>query len=236
MSSKHPLYVLCGCDEMNRFRNTVKLLPMLKEDLEIVNKKLDYRKRRAEQLLENSGVGNRFFEADFKSYEREYMPAAFDVALRYADEFDRNDGMGLIFTGDNGTGKTHLAAAIASHIINNFYVTVSFVVFTEVLSAIRKAIAKGTNEAEEIEEQMCNSSLLIIDDLGKEKESQFTKELLYRVINTRYKEKLPLIITTNLTLQELAARLDYAVFSRIVEMCRAVDMRGRDYRLKDFWE
>lgn len=217
---------------MNQFREKTNQLPRLVEELEIVDKKLSYRKRKAEQLLENSGIGERFLESNFENYERKCMPAAFDVALQYAEKFDHNRGMGLIFTGNHGTGKTHLAAAIASHIIKNFYVTVNFVVFTDILSDIRNAIATGSNEVASIENQMCSSSLLIIDDLGKEKQSQFTNELLYRVVNTRYKEMLPLIITTNYTMQELAKRLDYAVFSRIVEMCRAVDMTGDDYRLR----
>lgn len=234
ISSRRPLYVFCGCDEMNQFRDKANQLPRLVEELEIVDKKLAYRKRKAEQLLGNSGIGERFLEASFENYERKCMPAAFDAAVEYADEFDHNRGTGLIFTGNVGTGKTHLAAAIASHIIKNFYVTVDFVVFTDTLSDIRNAIAKGSNETEAIENQMCSSSLLIIDDLGKEKQSQFTNELLYRVINKRYKENLPVIITTNYTLQELAERLDYAVFSRIVEMCKAVDMTGDDYRVKSY--
>jgi hypothetical protein len=134
---------------MNQFRDKANQLPRLVEELEIVDKKLSYRKRKAEQLLENSGIGERFLESNFENYERKCMPAAFDVALQYAEKFDNNRGMGLIFTGNHGTGKTHLAAAIASHIIKNFYVTVNFVVFTDVLSDIRNAIATGSNDKKE---------------------------------------------------------------------------------------
>ena len=85
-----------------------------------------------------------------------------------------------------------------------------------------------------IEERMRKADLLVIDDLGKEKPSPFTNELFYRVVNGRYKDKLPMIITSNYGVESLSERLDYAVFSRLVAMCRAVEMRGIDYRMKDY--
>ena len=142
----------------------------------------------------------------------------------------------MIFTGGVGTGKTHLAASIASHIINKYSVTVEFVSYVDILADIRAAFSNNTGYEAKIEARLCEAPLLIIDDLGKEKQSKFTEGLLYRVVNKRYNHNLPLIITTNLSLPELEERLDYAVFSRIVELCKAVDMRGRDYRMKDFWD
>lgn len=110
-----------------------------------------------------------------------------------------------------------------------------FVSYVDLLADIRAAFSDKAKDVAKIEEKLCGAPL-IIDDLGKEKQSEFTNELLFRVVNRRYKDNLPLIVTTNYRLPDLAKRLDYAVFSRIVELCKAVDMRGRDYRLKDFWD
>ena len=82
---------------------------------------------------------------------------------------------------------------------------------------------------------MCNADLLVIDDLGKEKVSVFSNEVLYRVINYRYKEKLPIVTTTNADLDFLYESMGEAVFSRLVCICQAVKMQGINYRLKKLY-
>ena len=221
---------------MRQFRDKQHQLSEYEERLLIIGKQIEQKRKHAEKILNESGIGKRFLNVGFENFERERMPDAYDIAFKFADEFDRNKGNGLIFTGGVGTGKTHLAASIASHIINKYSVTVEFVSYVDILADIRAAFSNNTGCEAKIEARLCEAPLLIIDDLGKEKQSKFTDELLYRVVNKRYNHNLPLIITTNLSLPELEARLDYAVFSRIVELCKAVDMRGRDYRMKDFWD
>ena len=230
------IYEICTCQTMRQFRDKQHQLSEYEERLLIIGKQVEQKRKHAERILNESGIGKRFLNVGFENFERERMPDAYDIAFKFADEFDRNKGNGLIFTGGVGTGKTHLAASIASHIINKYSVTVEFVSYVDILADIRAAFSNNTGYEAKIEARLCEAPLLIIDDLGKEKQSKFTDELLYRVVNKRYNHNLPLIITTNLSLPELEARLDYAVFSRIVELCKAVDMRGRDYRMKDFWD
>ena len=162
------------------------------------------------------------------------MPKAYDIALGYVETFDKNDGEGLLFTGDVGTGKTHLAAAIAAEIIRKYLATVEFVSYTEALATMRAAFSESNNNDIILEERMRKADLLVIDDLGKENLSAFTKNVLYRVVNGRYKDKLPLIITSNYGIESLSERLDYGTFSRIVDLCKVVEMRGIDYRMKDY--
>lgn len=206
----------------------------LKEQLMIKQQRDDFQKKRAWKLFEESGVGKRFLTAGFENYERERMPKAYDIALGFAEKFDKNDGEGLLFTGDVGTGKTHLAAAISAEIIRKYSATVEFVSYTEALATIRAAFSESNNNDVKLEERMGKADLLVIDDLGKENLSAFTKNVLYRVVNGRYKDKLPLIITSNYGIESLSKRLDYGTFSRIADVCKVVEMRGIDYRMKDY--
>lgn len=230
------IYDLCVCSTMRDFQDKQHQLSEYEERLCVIDCRLEQGRKHARQILRDSGIGKRFLETCFESFEQEYMPHAYETALQFAEGFDKNQGRGLIFTGDVGTGKTHLAAAIASHIVEKYSVTVEFVSYVDLLADIRAAFSDKVKDVAKIEEKLCEAPVLIIDDLGKEKQSEFTNELLFRVVNRRYKDNLPLIVTTNYRLPELAKRLDYAVFSRIVELCKAVDMCGRDYRLKDFWD
>lgn len=79
---------------------------------------------------------------------------------------------------------------------------------------------------------MCNADLLILDDLGKEKVSVFSNGVLYRAINYRYKNKLPIAATTNTDLNFLYESMGGAVFSRLVCICQAVKMQGINHRFK----
>ena len=224
----------CDCTQMQEYLRQKRQLSELEEQLMIMQQRDDFRKKRAWKMYEESGVGKRFLTASFENYERERMPEAYDIARRFAETFDKNDGEGLLFTGDVGTGKTHLAAAISAEIIRKYAATVEFVSYTEALATMRAAFSESNNNDQILEERMRKADLLVIDDLGKENLSAFTKNVLYRVVNGRYKDKLPLIITSNYGIESLSERLDYGTFSRIVDLCKVVEMRGIDYRMKDY--
>lgn len=232
--SNKTMFALCECMGMRNYRDLKNKLSVYEEQLLIINRRIESNREYAARLLKESGIGKRYYNLGFESYDRDLMPKAYDTVLKFAEDFLNNKGNGLILTGDVGTGKTHLATAIANHVIKCYGVAVYFVNYVELLAEMRAAFSTNTGNVAKIEANMCESALLIIDDLGKEKQSMFTNELLYRVVNKRYKERLPLIITSNYGLQDLSYRLDYAVFSRIVGMCKAVDMRGNDYRVKEY--
>ena len=70
----------------------------------------------------------------------------------------------------------------------------------------------------------------MIDDLGKEKQTEWSNSILYQVINRRYENFLPVIITTNETMGDLERNIGQATLSRLIEMCDGVRMDGKDYR------
>ena len=233
-SSENGLRKRCDCMQMREYLKQNRKLNELKEQLMIAQRREDFQRKRAEKMYAEGGVGKRFLTATFENFERQRMPKAYDIALGFAEKFDENDGEGLLFTGDVGTGKTHLAAAIANKIIRKYSATVEFVSYVEVLADIRTAFSNHSEEAYLLEERMRKAGLLVIDDLGKERPSPFTNELFYRVVNGRYKDRLPMIITSNYGVESLSERLDYPVFSRLVDTCKVVEMRGIDYRMKDY--
>lgn len=228
------LFKLCGCDGMKAYLEDRTAIIDCKDRIRELDKRFERDRNTAWARLKSRGIGSRFLEATFESFDRDLMSKAYETALSYAQSFDKNDGRGLIFTGNAGTGKTHLAAAIAGKIIDEYSLFVEFVSFVELLADIKAAFSERSGKDVMLEKRMKEAALLIIDDLGREKRSQFTDELLYRVVDFRYRNKLPLIITTNYDLKSLSERIDYAVLSRIIGICRAVDMNGMDYRVKDY--
>lgn len=195
---------------------------------------------RVEKLLSQSNLGRRFMERTFENFRFELNPEAYRVALDYAQNFEvyAKNGQGLIFTGSFGVGKTHLAAAIANYLIVHKSVPVVFGSVSFLLGELKKAYDSESISADRIEKQLCTVDLLIIDDLGKEKPTEWLVEKLYYIINSRYEDYRPVVITTNLTLDEIEQRLNVAgslagsaIVSRLVEMCRVVPMHGQDFRL-----
>ena len=121
----------------------------LKEQLMIVQQREDFQRKRAEKMFVEGGVGKRFLTATFENFERQRMPKAYDIALGFAEKFDENDGEGVLFTGDVGTGKTHLAAAIAAEIIRKYSATVwwLFFCYTAVIQAPMSSYRLATKRA-----------------------------------------------------------------------------------------
>jgi len=164
----------------------------------------------------------RFREADFD--ERIH---GWDVAKRFAENFP-NGGKGIMFLGGVGRGKTHLAGAIARYIIEKHHVPVIFKSYATLLDDVRKNYDGDKNELNRI----CDTPLLIIDDLGQEKQTEWQKETTFKIVNSRYETLSPIVITSNCTVMELRDNVGEAVFSRLFEMCDRVKMSGKDYRME----
>jgi DNA replication protein DnaC len=157
-------------------------------------------------------------------------PAQTDKAMRYCLKWKEmhQDNIGLLLWGNVGTGKTYFAACIANYLISLGVpvLMTSFIKLTNALTGFgedKNAYIRSLN----------NYKLLIIDDLGAERQSDYMLEQVYNIIDSRYKNQQPLIITTNLSLSEIKEpkELKYSrIYSRIIEMCVPIRFDGTDRR------
>lgn len=146
---------------------------------------------------------------------------------KYVKNWERayRENAGLLFWGGTGTGKTFAAACIANALIDQG-VPSMMTSFTRILSA-------GWDK-NEIVDQLRYFPLLVIDDLGAERQSDYAMETVHMVIDERYKSGMPLIVTTNLTLEnDLCKPRDVKyqrIYDRVLEMCTPVCFRRSSIR------
>ncbi|MCJ7435537.1 MAG: ATP-binding protein [Anaerolineales bacterium] len=112
----------------------------------------------------------------------------------------------LLLEGGYGCGKTHLAAAIANHSVNHGIATL-FITVPDLLDSLRFAYADPETTFEQRFEEIRNSGLLILDDFGTQNATAWAQEKLFQIINYRYTNKLPTVITTNLMLDQIEGRI-----------------------------
>lgn len=146
-------------------------------------------------------------------------------------------GRGLYIVGEVGTGKTYLASAIAKDVMDAGK-SVRFMASIEALSHVRSVYGGRGTEDEQFK-SLSGCTLLVLDDLGKEKITDWTLQTLFRIINDRYNYERPVIVTTQFSSVELAERLSSggdeatakAIISRLFEMCDPLEKGGKDRRL-----
>lgn len=170
----------------------------------------------------------RFQKATFENFKQELQPTAFAAASGFAKNYAQENLRGLYLFGHAGSGKTHLAAAIG----NELYMQpgIRFVTAPELLLNIRKGFAADGDDG--LLDRLSQTKLLIIDDLGSEKPTEWVQETLFVLIDRRYTHFLPTIITSNFSLDQLKDRLGYRIASRIAEVSEMVELRAVDYRIK----
>lgn len=134
--------------------------------------------------------------------ERGNLRAAFEAG----EEFARNPKGWLLLEGGYGCGKTHLAAAIANFAVNNGLPTL-FITVPDLLDSLRFAFDDPETTFEGRFEEIRNAALLILDDFGTQNATAWAQEKLFQIVNYRYINKLPAVITTNLMLDEIEGRI-----------------------------
>jgi len=167
-------------------------------------------------------VGNK--KAKFMTLqEKERLQHAFDVC----EEFARLKEGWLLLEGGYGCGKTHLAAAIANDAVTQGIPTL-FITVPDLLDSLRFAYADPETTFEQRFEEIRNASLLIMDDFGTQNATGWAQEKLFQIINYRYINKLPTVITTNLMLDEIEGRIR----SRLQddEFVKHIRITAPDYR------
>nr|UVX62064.1 MAG: AFG1-like ATPase [Bacteriophage sp.] len=155
-----------------------------------------------------------------------------NIARKYVANFNamREQGTGLLLCGQVGTGKSFLASAIANELISQGTPCL-MTNFSRIISRVSEKFGGDQKYLDDLN----RFDLLIIDDLGAERDTEFTWEKVMNVIDARYRSGLPLIITTNLGPKDFADRGDIRrqrVFSRLKEMCILLEIKGTDRRSK----
>ena len=156
----------------------------------------------------------------------------YNLAKNYVSRFDEmfQKKQGLLFWGSVGTGKSYTAACIANELLDQM-IPVVMTSFVKILQNIQ-----GNPDAEErIMAGLNAAKLLIIDDLGAERNTDYALEKVYNIIDSRYLSGKPLILTTNMTLREMQDTEDIRyrrIYDRIFEMCFPVRFFGRSWREK----
>ena len=181
-----------------------------------------YRDCRPDELQRADGLASRAAKADGAALRREW-PAV-----------DR----GLLVVGPVGVGKTHLAVAVLAELVDTMGVRGVFCDFTDLLARIQATFSRGSDESEdEILATYREADLLVLDELGARRPTDWARDVLYGLLNTRYNRKRITIVTTNYGDapekpggETLELRVGTAVRSRLAEMCQLIPLAGPDYR------
>lgn len=164
-----------------------------------------------------------------KMSPRSVMEKTLNSCRRYARNFNMDAG-NLLLSGSTGLGKTHLALAIGAAVGEQGY-SVCYETAAGLFSKLEKAKFAPSEETIREAEKLEKCDLLIVDDLGTEMPSQFVTAALYNLLNTRLLAKKPMIITTNLNVDEAASRYSMQIASRLYGEFKRLTFLGSDIRI-----
>lgn len=180
----------------------------------------DYDPERIERMQQLGGVSPRY------TFEQAQSSKSLDMCRRYVGGWDEvyKRGAGLLLWGGVGSGKTFAAHCIANELIKRdvgVYIT-----------SLSRALNSGFDITDEVR-RIRDTPLVVFDDLGAERSSAYAVERIFLLVDERYRSEKPLIITTNLTLQELKnpSNLEYKrIYDRILQRCVALHFEGESKR------
>jgi DNA replication protein DnaC len=211
---------------------------------------------RAARLEQRAGIPARYQHCDLNNYMCDFgvdpsLPAALAIARGFVREYPHGtEGKGLLLSGSIGVGKTHLAAGILRGLIEKG-VPGLFCDYRELLKEIQHSYNPQVATTElEILRPVFNAEVLVLDELGAQKPTDWVWDTVALILNTRYNDKLTTIITTNygdqaaatpgngvretalraVREESLSDRIGERMRSRLAEMCVVVEMSGHDFR------
>jgi DNA replication protein DnaC len=207
------------------------------------------KRQRGEFYLAHAGIPERYLRCRLDNFKatvsadakiRQQLTRAHKQCRLYVDSFldleeNRFRESGLIFIGPPGIGKTHLAVAVLIELIERYKLRGRFVDFTSLLHQIQSTFDPGSPESKrQVLDPVIDAEVLVLDELGAQKPTDWAKDMLYLIMNTRYTARRPTLFTTNYRLddggegaddpQALASRLSPLLVSRLYEMAQPVRM------------
>lgn len=163
-------------------------------------------------------------------------PKTMSIARKYVDNFPEMEkrGKGLLLYGPVGTGKTYAAACIANEFINQCRpcLVTNFARITNTLQGMFEGKQRYLDDFNRLD-------LLVIDDLASERDTSYMNEMIFNIIDSRYRSGKPLIVTSNLTKADLMAPGSIErqrIYSRLLEMCVPVEVKGGDRRQRKLYD
>lgn len=192
--------------------------------------KIDQQKHNSKIMREVGMTKKKFHVMRFENDDNR-NPKISKAMKRYAEEFQdmRKRNLGLLIHGTVGNGKTFFAASIANYLIDKG----TRALITDLSSLIAKITDFHSDDRDVFIKSIQSYPLLVIDDFGVERESEYIQEQVYNIIQKRYNSGLPLIITTNLTMKQITEPKDvrfHRIYDRILEMCHPVKVEGESRR------
>lgn len=158
------------------------------------------------------------------------------IAKNFVKDYElmKKENIGLLFYGSVGSGKTYLACSIANALIEQYQISVKIRNFSQIINELQKGGFDLDKNA--YIESLVNTSVLILDDLGIERDTSYAKEQVYNIVNSRYLKNKPTIFTTNIPIEQIKNSDDGVecerIYSRIMEMCIPIKVTGEDFRKK----
>lgn len=207
----------CKCDEQR--------IAKAKEQ-EHRNKVLEIKRR---CFIEQSQENYTFENAD-ESTDQELLKKV----KRYVEKFQsiRERNLGLLIYGGVGTGKTYISCSIANAIIEKYLYECKVINFSQILNDLQKG--GFSLDRNEYISDLTSKTLLVLDDFGIERNTEYALEQIYNVINARYQKQKPTIITTNIDYQDMTKEqtdlMMARIYSRIIEMSVPLKIVGEDRR------
>lgn len=205
---------------------------------EKLKKQQEEDENRQKQIRLNKIIVNSMMNENFKTYNLENWnhdlgnENLFNIAKEYVAKFRemKINNHGMLIYGDPGNGKTYFSGCIANAILSKLVpvVCVGAIALTERINKTKRYW--GDEGIFTVLNTLGNADLFILDDLGTEEDNKWTRAMIYQIIEKRNSSKLPLIITTNMTISDLRERYDERTFSRLTDMCSFIRNTGNDIR------
>ncbi|WP_026486451.1 ATP-binding protein [Caldanaerobius polysaccharolyticus] len=197
-----------------------------------------YEKSNLKEVLKTHNFNN--FRLDFYSEDvdpeqgmspRQNMQQILERSRKFIQSFGENDGYSFLFYGRSGLGKTFLSYCIAKELLDRGYV-VLYLTSTDLFDILREFKLSDDDYTDEHIQMIFDSDLLILDDLGTEPLTGFTLQELFNVINKRLIHGKRMIVSTNLTLDEITSYYPERIYSRLLGNFKLFYFFGEDIRLK----
>ena len=188
-----------------------------------------YREAEKAWVAKHCGLSSEEQRASFDNFDASQNPSAFQAARQYAMDFGRGTRHGLVFYGRPGSGKTHLASAIVNHLVQKGFQP-AVVSVGDLAELIKSSYGEEGKTVREEIRALRSRDLVVLDDWGQEKATETTSSIILSMVSDRLKNDRPILATTNLPPDKLAAHVGGPMYSRLVGGCDFYAMTGDDYR------